>query len=94
MSRANILNTRDRAKTPQDVFALLDALEGRAELFATLSDPNHGFYADDGKFRNDFPLLSVDHRRAAQEVGQVHLRSALGRCIRSVLRPRHGFGHY
>lgn len=45
MSRANILNTRDRAKTPQDVFALLDALEGRAELFAALSDPNHGFYA-------------------------------------------------
>jgi hypothetical protein len=37
---------RERAKTPQQVFALLDALEGRAELFAALSDPNHGYWAE------------------------------------------------
>ena len=37
---------RDRVKTPQDVFALLDALEVRAELFAALSDPNHGYWAE------------------------------------------------
>lgn len=37
---------RDRARTPQDVFALLDALEARAELFAALSDSNHGYWAE------------------------------------------------
>lgn len=37
---------RDRARAPQDVFALLDALETRAELFAALSDPNHGYWAE------------------------------------------------
>lgn len=37
---------RDRVKVPENVFALLDALEGRAELFAALSDPNHGYWAE------------------------------------------------
>ena len=37
---------RDRAKTVHEVFALLDALEGRAELFAAVSDPNHGYWAE------------------------------------------------
>lgn len=37
---------RERARAPQDVFALLDALEARAELFAALSDPNHGYWAE------------------------------------------------
>ena len=37
---------RDRAKTPEEVFALLGALEGRAELYAALSDPNHGYWAE------------------------------------------------
>lgn len=37
---------RERARSPQDVFALLDALEARAELFAALSDPNHGYWAE------------------------------------------------
>ncbi len=37
---------RDRARTPGDVFALLTALEGRAELFAALSDPNHGYWVE------------------------------------------------
>jgi len=37
---------RDRTRTPQDVFALLDALERRAELFAALSDPGHSYWID------------------------------------------------
>lgn len=37
---------RDRVKTPQQVFDLLGALESRAELFAALSDPNHGYWAE------------------------------------------------
>ncbi len=37
---------RDRTKTAQDVFRLIDDLEGRAELFAAVSDPNHGYWMD------------------------------------------------
>jgi len=177
---------RDRVKTLQDFFALLDALEVRAELFASFEEPNHGYWAElpsakpsvrdldllrvrqmtpvlfaawERFSREDFvrvlKLVSIisfrytgrerpqsqrtgahlsrggqgrsrwesdrsrdalralgihlrgrcqvperlrlaerGHRRAAQEVGQVHLRSARGRCIRSVLRPRHGSGHH
>ncbi|MDH5642409.1 MAG: DUF262 domain-containing HNH endonuclease family protein, partial [Nitrospira sp.] len=42
---------RERARAPQDVFALLDALEARAELFAALSDPNHGYWAEQTEAR-------------------------------------------
>jgi hypothetical protein len=37
---------RDRVRTPADVFALMDDLERRAELFAALADPFHGFWAE------------------------------------------------
>jgi len=37
---------RDRVKTGADLFALMDALEKRAELFAALSDPNHGYWIE------------------------------------------------
>ena len=37
---------RDRTKTTQDVFALLDDLERRAELFSAVSDPNHGYWTE------------------------------------------------
>lgn len=37
---------RERVKTAQDIFGLMEALEGRAELFAALSDPNHGYWAE------------------------------------------------
>ena len=37
---------RDRVRTPQEVFDLLDALEARAELFSALSDPNHGYWSE------------------------------------------------
>lgn len=37
---------RAKVKSSQDVFVLLGALEARAELFAALSDPNHGYWVD------------------------------------------------
>jgi hypothetical protein len=37
---------RDRVNTPQDVFALMLALEGSGELFSALSDPNHGYWIE------------------------------------------------
>lgn len=37
---------RQRVATVPQVFALMDALERRAELFAALSDPNHGYWAE------------------------------------------------
>ena len=37
---------RDRTSTPEDVFALLDELERRAELFAAISDPHHGYWLE------------------------------------------------
>ena len=37
---------RDRTRTAADVFRLIDDLEGRAELFAAVSDPNHGYWTD------------------------------------------------
>lgn len=37
---------RDSVKTPADVFALMEALERRAELFAALSDPNHAYWIE------------------------------------------------
>ncbi len=37
---------RDQIKTQEDVFSLLDELESRAELFAALSDPNHGYWTE------------------------------------------------
>lgn len=37
---------RDCVSTLQDVFELMDALEARAELFAALSDPHHGFWQE------------------------------------------------
>ena len=37
---------RDRTRNDRDVFALLDALEGRAELFVAAADPNHGYWTE------------------------------------------------
>ena len=37
---------RDQVKKPEEVFDLMDALEGRAELFSALSDPNHGYWIE------------------------------------------------
>ena len=37
---------RDRVKSPQEVFALMEVLERRAELFSALSDPSHGYWAE------------------------------------------------
>jgi len=37
---------RDRVTRPEEVFALMDGLEQRAELFAALSDPGHEYWID------------------------------------------------
>ena len=37
---------RDRTRTAADVFRLIDDLEGRADLFAAVSDPHHGYWTD------------------------------------------------
>ncbi|MCY4386419.1 MAG: DUF262 domain-containing HNH endonuclease family protein [Desulfurellaceae bacterium] len=37
---------RDQTKTTADVFTLLDRLEGRAELFAAVLDPSHGYWIE------------------------------------------------
>ncbi len=37
---------RDQIDTPNDVFGLLDELEPRAEIFAALRDPTHGFWQE------------------------------------------------
>ncbi len=37
---------RDITTSEEDVFVLLDELEGRAELFAAFSDPNHAYWMD------------------------------------------------
>lgn len=37
---------RDRVRTAQEVFGLIEALEARAELFSALSDPNHGYWIE------------------------------------------------
>jgi hypothetical protein len=37
---------RGDVKSPSEVFALTDGLEGRAELFSALSDPDHGYWIE------------------------------------------------
>lgn len=37
---------RDSVRTPPEVFELMEALESRAELFAALSDSNHGYWIE------------------------------------------------
>lgn len=37
---------RDKTRSAHEVFALVTALEGRAELFSALSDPNHGYWVE------------------------------------------------
>jgi hypothetical protein len=37
---------RERVKTPQEVFSLMEALESRAELFSALSDVTHGYWIE------------------------------------------------
>ncbi len=45
---------RERVANTQDVFALLDALESRGEMFASFFDPNHGDWID---LREAKPLI-------------------------------------
>ncbi len=42
---------RSQVRTAADVFGLLEALEGRAELFAALSDPHHSYWIERSECR-------------------------------------------
>ncbi len=42
---------RDSVTSPAGVFELMDALERRAELFAALSDPSHGYWIETAECR-------------------------------------------
>lgn len=53
---------RDQIDTPKDVFDLLDELEPRAEIFAALRDPSHGFWQERPEakpFIQEFRLFRV-----------------------------------
>ncbi len=53
---------RDRVKSPAEVFALLDALEARAELFAALGDSRHEYWIEHKgcqKYIRDLSLFRV-----------------------------------
>lgn len=54
---------RERVRDPVEVFALLTALESRAELFAALSDPNHGFWIELSEARPYIRELNLFHVR-------------------------------
>ncbi|MDP4539694.1 DUF262 domain-containing HNH endonuclease family protein [Qipengyuania sp. DY56-A-20] len=53
---------REQIKEPQDVFKLLDELEPRAEIYAALKDPTHGYWQETPSARPyilDFKLFRV-----------------------------------
>lgn len=54
---------RERVKAPPDVFALMDALEGRAELFSALADPNHEYWFETPSARPFVRELSLFRAR-------------------------------
>ena len=53
---------RERVRTGEDTFALLDALERRAEVFAALFDPQHAYW--------------IDRRDSAQWVREINVLKA------------------
>jgi len=50
---------RDKVKSPDDVFALLEALEKRAELYAAILDPTHEFWSEHLAARQYLRLLRL-----------------------------------
>jgi len=50
---------RDQTKTPTQVFNLMDALAGRAELFSALADPTHGYWIERSDAREQIRELSL-----------------------------------
>lgn len=50
---------RDQVKTPNQVFALLDQLDPRGELFAALKDPNHGYWIENRDARQFVRDLNI-----------------------------------
>lgn len=50
---------RDRYKSASDVYALLEVLESRAEVFAAVKDPSHGYWIDAPEARPHIVELRV-----------------------------------
>lgn len=50
---------RDRVRTAQDVFRLMEALESRAELFSAISDVTHGYWIENPGCRPYIRELSL-----------------------------------
>lgn len=50
---------RDQVKTPEQVFYLIKALEERAELFAAMSDPDHGYWIENPACRDTVRELKL-----------------------------------
>lgn len=54
---------RDRVQTPEQVFGLIEALEARAELYAALSDPHHGYWVERPEARRHVRELALFRSR-------------------------------
>lgn len=54
---------RDRIRSADDVFALLDALEPRGELYAAVQDPGHSYWVDIPDARRHVSELSLFQAR-------------------------------
>ena len=50
---------RDRVARPQQVFDLMEALDAKGELFAALSDPNHGYWTEYAPCRSPIRELNL-----------------------------------
>lgn len=59
---------RDHVRDAAAVFALIDALEPRAELFAALDDPDHGYWVDAASARPHVRALKLFRTRQVMPV--------------------------
>jgi hypothetical protein len=50
---------RDRVAKPQQVFDLMESLDAKGELFAALSDPNHGYWVEYAACRSPIRELNL-----------------------------------
>lgn len=50
---------RDRVATPQQVFDLMESLDAKGELFAALSDSNHGYWVENAACRSPIRELNL-----------------------------------
>jgi len=50
---------RDRVASPQQVFDLIEALDAKGDLFAAISDPNHGYWTENPGCRPSIRELNL-----------------------------------